>query len=162
MTAPHALQPAFPGFCPVPEAVEMLATEGGIEERGAIYTKREVVDFILDLTGYTADASLTYYRLLEPSFGDGDFLLPAIDRLLESDASRDVLSYSTLAQRYDLLCKRLVQEWLYSSATFLASPRDAACDGRYRHLSDLTSLKTFVIEFAGHISAVAESKRFVS
>ena len=97
MTAPLALQPAFPGFCPVTEAVERLATEGGIEERGAIYTKREVVDFILDLTGYTAAAPLASYRLLEPSFGDGDFLLPAIDRLLESAKREGALFYGRLA-----------------------------------------------------------------
>ncbi len=97
VTAPLALQPAFIGFCPVTEAVEKLATEGGIEERGAIYTKREVVDFILDLTGYTADARLADYRLLEPSFGDGDFLLPAIDRLLESASRDSALTYDGLA-----------------------------------------------------------------
>lgn len=62
---------------------------------------------------------------------------------------------ASYAQRYDLLCKRLVQEGLYTSATFLASPREAAADGAYRHLSELTSLKTFVTDFAGHIAAVA-------
>ena len=62
---------------------------------------------------------------------------------------------ASYTQRYDILCKRLVQEGLYSSAAFLSSPRDAGADGRYRHLSDLTSLKTFVTEFAGHIAAVA-------
>lgn len=97
MTAPPALQPAFLSFCPVTEAVEKLATRGGIEERGAIYTKREVVDFILDLTGYTADAHLTDFRLLEPSFGNGDFLLPAIDRLLEAVALKGPLCYDILA-----------------------------------------------------------------
>lgn len=97
VTATLALQPAFPGFCPVTEAVEKLATEGGIEERGAIYTKREVVDFILDLTGYTIDVKLADYRLLEPSFGDGDFLLPAIDRLLISAEREDKLNYAALA-----------------------------------------------------------------
>jgi len=61
-------------------------------------------------------------------------------------------SYST---RYDLLCRKLVQEGLYTSATFLSSSRTAAEDGAYRHLSDLTSLKTFVTKFAGHIAAVA-------
>jgi hypothetical protein len=66
-----------------------------------------------------------------------------------------VFKGATYAQRYDLLCKRLVQEGLYTSATFLASPKDALGDGRYRHLSDLTSLKTFVTEFAAHIAAVA-------
>ncbi|WP_370362676.1 PaeR7I family type II restriction endonuclease [Paracoccus sp. FO-3] len=34
------------------------------------------------------------------------------------------------AQRYDILCKRRVQEGLYSSATFLASPREAARTAR--------------------------------
>lgn len=57
---------------------------GSVEERGAIFTRREVVDFILDLAGYTPDRSLACMRLLEPSLGHGDFLLPAIDRLLSS------------------------------------------------------------------------------
>ena len=58
----------------------------GIEERGAVFTRREVVDFILDLAGYTADKPLHQARLLEPSMGQGDFLTPAIDRLLEAYA----------------------------------------------------------------------------
>jgi hypothetical protein len=69
-------------MCPITAAVEALATAGGVDERGAIFTKREVVDFILDLCGYTTDQPLHQLRLLEPSFGGGDFLLPAIDRLL--------------------------------------------------------------------------------
>lgn len=75
-------QRAFPDICPVTAAVETLSNAGGVEERGAIFTRREVVDFILDLVGYRADRPLHEFRLLEPSFGDGDFLLPAIDRLL--------------------------------------------------------------------------------
>ncbi len=78
-----ALQPSFPAFCPVTDAVEAMAA-AGVEERGAVFTRREVVDFILDLAGYTADQDLARLRLLEPSFGHGDFLLPAIDRLLAS------------------------------------------------------------------------------
>ncbi len=62
---------------------------------------------------------------------------------------------ASYAQRYDVLCKRLVQEGLYTSATFLASPHEAAADGQYKHLSELTSLKSFVTEFAGHVAAVA-------
>src|SRR5690242_8106078 len=73
---------SFSDLCPVTAAVEALASTGGIEERGAIFTRREVVDFILDLTGYTTDQPLHHHTLLEPSFGDGDFLLPAIERLL--------------------------------------------------------------------------------
>lgn len=97
MTVSLALQPAFLGLCPLTEAVEKLATDGGIEERGAIFTKREVVEFILDLAGYTEAAPLTDYRLLEPSFGDGDFLLPAIDRLLAAAARDGKLTVDALA-----------------------------------------------------------------
>ena len=65
------------------EAVSSLAS-AGIDERGAIFTKRVVVDFILDLCGYTADRPLHSVQILEPSFGGGDFLLPVIERLLAS------------------------------------------------------------------------------
>jgi hypothetical protein len=68
--------------CPVTTAVEQLSNAGGVEERGAVFTRREVVEFILDLVGYTADRPLCDRSLLEPSCGQGDFLLPAIDRLL--------------------------------------------------------------------------------
>jgi len=68
-------------LCAVREAVNAVAN-AGIEARGAIFTRREVVDFLLDLTGYTLARSLLGMRLLEPSFGGGDFLLPAIERLL--------------------------------------------------------------------------------
>jgi hypothetical protein len=74
-------QPSLPGLCPVAAAVTTLA-EAGIEARGAVFTRREVVEFILDLSGYTPDRPLHQRRLLEPSFGDGDFLLPALERLL--------------------------------------------------------------------------------
>ena len=77
-------QPSFAEFCPVTAAVEHLASSGGAAERGAIYTRREVVEFILDLAGYGQDRPLHQLRLLEPSFGAGDFLLPAVDRLLRA------------------------------------------------------------------------------
>ncbi|MBN1583136.1 MAG: Eco57I restriction-modification methylase domain-containing protein, partial [Anaerolineae bacterium] len=65
-------------------AIEHLAAEGGLEARGAIYTRSEVVDFILNLVGYTADWPLYQKRLLEPSFGGGDFVLAVVGRLLSS------------------------------------------------------------------------------
>lgn len=54
------------------------------DERGAIFTRREVVDFILDLVGYTEDQDLAQARLLEPSAGHADFLIPIIGRLVRS------------------------------------------------------------------------------
>ena len=75
-------QPSLAGMCAVTDAVNDLSHGSEIEARGAIFTRREVVDFILDLVGYTATEPLHESSLLEPSFGAGDFLLPAIDRLL--------------------------------------------------------------------------------
>lgn len=58
-------------------------------------------------------------------------------------------------KRYDLLCQRLMQEQLYSSAAVIASPRDAITTGTYSDLSDMTSLKVFVSSLAGHVAAQA-------
>jgi len=57
--------------------------------------------------------------------------------------------------RYDILCQRLVQEQLYTSAALLASPRSAVTTGEFTSLSDMTGLKTFITTFAGHIAAEA-------
>jgi hypothetical protein len=65
------------------EAVRSMA-ESDAGDRGAVFTRPEIVDAILDLSGYTADRRLLACRLLEPSFGQGDFLLPAVTRLLDS------------------------------------------------------------------------------
>ena len=71
-----------PRSAQVSSAIEILSAATGGEERGAVFTRPEVVDFILDLAGYTEDLPLHEKRLLEPSFGGGDFLLPAVRRLL--------------------------------------------------------------------------------
>jgi hypothetical protein len=58
-------------------------------------------------------------------------------------------------KRYDVLCQRLVQEQLYTTAALLASPRSASSSGEFAALSEMTSLKTFVATFAGHIASEA-------
>lgn len=83
-----AEQPGLPGMCPISEAVSKLSLESGGDERGAIFTRREVVDFMLDLAGYTADRDLASLRLLEPSFGGGEFVLAAAERLIASWTER--------------------------------------------------------------------------
>ncbi|MFM9946462.1 MAG: PaeR7I family type II restriction endonuclease [Saprospiraceae bacterium] len=58
-------------------------------------------------------------------------------------------------ERYDILCQKLAQEQLYSAASIITSARGAKVSGDYADLSDMTSLKTFVTSFAGHIAAEA-------
>ena len=60
--------------------------------------------------------------------------------------------------RYDILCQRMVQEQFYTTAAVLASPASAIGTGDFSSLSEMTSLKTFVTAFAGHIAAEAARK----
>jgi hypothetical protein len=71
------------------------------ESRGEVFTKTEVVEFILDLSGWRIGQNLATKRLLEPSCGSGDFVIPALRRLL-ADAPQ--------VSAYDLLpCIRAVE-----------------------------------------------------
>jgi len=58
-------------------------------------------------------------------------------------------------KRYDILCQRLVQEQLYTTASIITSPRTATDSGDYSDLSDMTNLKTFVASLAGHVASEA-------
>ncbi|MCR6736591.1 MAG: Eco57I restriction-modification methylase domain-containing protein [Afipia sp.] len=96
----------FGGPTPVELAVEQLA-EAGAEVRGAIFTRRSVVNFILDLAGYTSDLPLHQARLLEPSLGEGDFLIPALERLFSAwhasgDITNPVLALKDLIRGVEL------------------------------------------------------------
>lgn len=71
-------------------AVDDLAAQDELE-RGAVFTRREVVAALLDLAGYTDDRPLHQWKLLEPSFGAGDCLLPAVDRLLAACTRHSLL-----------------------------------------------------------------------
>ncbi len=57
--------------------------------------------------------------------------------------------------RYDLLCQRLVQEQLYTTAAVIAAERNAVSTGDFEEQSSMTSLKTFITALAGHVAATA-------
>jgi adenine-specific DNA-methyltransferase len=54
------------------------------EARGVVYTKRWVVELLLDLAGYRSELDLAKSRAVEPAAGDGAFLGPMIERLIGS------------------------------------------------------------------------------
>jgi hypothetical protein len=74
------LQLELPNFAEA-DAID-IAVPDDAEGRGAVFTKPEVADFILNLCGYTPASPLHELRLLEPGCGNGDFLVPAVARLL--------------------------------------------------------------------------------
>lgn len=62
---------------------------------------------------------------------------------------------ASYTDRYNILCRKLIQEQLYSVAAVIAASRDAVETGVYRELGENTSLKALVTNFAGHIAAEA-------
>ena len=67
----------------IQEAIERMALSDA-DERGEVFTRNEVVEFILDLLEYTSDRDLSKAKILEPSFGNGEFLTVIVKRLLDS------------------------------------------------------------------------------
>jgi hypothetical protein len=70
-----------PRSAEIEAAIDLMAASCDVG-RGAVFTRNEVVEAILDLSGYVASRPLHEMRLLEPSFGAGSFLLAAVQRLL--------------------------------------------------------------------------------
>ncbi|MBU0656005.1 MAG: PaeR7I family type II restriction endonuclease [Gammaproteobacteria bacterium] len=67
----------------------------------------------------------------------------------------DEFKGASYLNRYDLLCQRLVQERLYTTATVIAAERNAVNSGEFTELSPMTGLRTFVTTLAGHVAAEA-------
>lgn len=73
-------------------------------EYGEVLTRRWVVDTILDLVGYVPGRDLAALTLVEPSAGQGAFLLPAVERLLASRRPEpgDFVALGACVRAYEL------------------------------------------------------------
>ena len=76
----------------------------GAQNRGEVFTRRWVVEVLLDLTEYTSDRDLGSLHLVEPSCGPGAFLGPIVERLIESAQThgRRPASLGHAIRAYDL------------------------------------------------------------
>jgi len=54
------------------------------QNHGEVFTRRWIVELILDLVGYTPDKDLATLVALEPACGSGAFLVPMVERLSDS------------------------------------------------------------------------------
>lgn len=72
---------------------------------GEVFTRRWVVDLILDLVGYTPDKDLGAQVLVEPSCGSGAFLVPIVERLISSVSrhGRELHTLGPAIRSFDLL-----------------------------------------------------------
>jgi adenine-specific DNA-methyltransferase len=121
---------------------------------GEVFTRRWVVELILDLAGYTAELDLAAKLAVEPACGTGAFLEPMVARLIESAAShrRDLSECLGAIRAFDLRpenvavaqklvagllgdagvplsrAERLAGIWVQESDFLLDTPDDLAAD----------------------------------
>lgn len=113
------------------------------EPKGVVYTKQWVVDLILDLAGYRAEEDLTGLYAVEPSAGEGAFLVPMVRRLLcsiethgrtLSDARSAIHAYElderSVAQAISLVTSEL-ERWGVSHSEALEVARGWVTVGDY-------------------------------
>lgn len=111
---PRAIQ--MPLLVPTPVLPSRAA-----EPKGVVYTKRWVVELLLDLSGYIPDRNLVDAIAVEPSAGDGAFLGPMVERLIASCRQQDkplsscrdsIVAYElneqSAAKARDLVVNRLI------------------------------------------------------
>jgi hypothetical protein len=124
---------------------------------GEIFTRRWVVETVLDLVGYTADRDLATMRIIEPACGAGAFLSPIVERLsascrtygrslleaVDAVAALDLLDRNVELSR-DLLVNQLVaDEW--DPAEVGKVVRSWVNQGDYLLLDQITQTADFVV-----------------
>jgi len=65
--------------------------------------------------------------------------------------SDPIFKKASYQERMKILCERMVQERLYTSAAVLATPPNATRSGNYSDLSTTTSLNRLIAKFLAHI-----------
>ena len=67
----------------------------------------------------------------------------------------DGFENTSYAQRYEILCRKLVYENLYDGAALILTFRQDIQTGQYRSLSEVTGIRRFAATLAGRISGMA-------
>jgi hypothetical protein len=85
---------------------------------------------------------------------------PAAHRIHRASSPHfDVLpefAQASYAQRFAILCRKLVEEELYAEACLMLTPPvEGLKSGTYSHLDDATSFKRFAIGLAAHVAKIA-------
>lgn len=95
-----------PAVCGQDVTASIVGLSNGVpsEPKGVIYTRAWVVDLILDLGGYRSTDDLAARYAVEPSAGEGAFLVPMVRRLLRSVSlqGRSLADARTALQAYEL------------------------------------------------------------
>jgi hypothetical protein len=95
----------------VPGSPEQLpAVTDEVVQHGEVFTRRWMVDSILDWVGYTAERDLPSLRLVDPACGQGAFVVAAAERLSRAclGSNRRISEAAAAIRAYDLLNQHVV------------------------------------------------------
>ena len=121
---------------------------------GEVFTRRWVVELILDLVGYNSDEQLADQVAVEPACGRGAFLLPMVERLIAScrrhgtplaDAADAIRAFDLLSDNVDAtrtaaneilvesgveprIAKKLAEAWIVQDDFLLGDRDEIAAD----------------------------------
>lgn len=98
---------------------EIDESEAG--EHGEVFTRRWVVELILDLCGYRAEDDLESKTIVEPACGSGAFLVPIVERLAESAARHgfELQDCDDSIRAFDLLSRNVETARMAVTTTLL-------------------------------------------
>ena len=103
-----------PLFAPELQIIDLTPDDLNL---GEVFTRRWVVETILDLVGYEAADDLSRRRIVDPACGEGAFVLPIVGRLIESakEHGRPITDAVNAIRAFDLQrsheAKKLVGWW---------------------------------------------------
>jgi len=76
-------------------------------DKGEIFTKPEIVDLMIAISGIPVSDSIANIKVLEPSCGQGEFLVPLVRQLLllqeKAEVKIDLYSFSKMIVAYDIV-----------------------------------------------------------
>ncbi|HTZ21837.1 MAG TPA: Eco57I restriction-modification methylase domain-containing protein [Opitutaceae bacterium] len=122
--------------------VHALHQERSREERGAVFTRPEVVSFMLDLAEYRTESDLSRRRVLEPAAGDGAFAVQVVDRMVRSFLGRGGQPAEAQAQLQD--CLVAVEVFAESAAELRVRLATAAKDAGLTAATGASLARTWV------------------
>lgn len=97
-----------------------------VDKHGEVFTRRWVVDLILDLAGYDAADTLADRVAIEPACGHGAFLIPMVERLIASCRlhGRPLSDTSDAIRAYDLLASNVYESRAAVAALLISQDTD--------------------------------------
>ena len=147
-------------------ASSSLHQELSANDRGAVYTRPEVVAFMLDLAGYLKESDLTLKRVLEPAAGDGAFAVQIVDRVVRSFLAHGGTSHDAAARlQHCLVAVEVFEESAAILRARLATTAEGA--GLGGHISEQLAAKWVIVgdslltDFVGSFDLVIGNPPYV-